>query len=453
MPTIRLPFVLLAVALAAPAEALHAQSDTTFHVSLRGWAEEAWVTIMDRRGAGGGRISERGALQRFDERIDDKYHLDRLTNEFWLTDEYEWYASDNGARWQGGSISKAELVTDAEFKVRVPIDDHWAVGVRFNQITNPEGTRSPVRLLLSRKVSPALSLFAAGHIDPDKPGSDVELGLDWRLPRGGLASVALVALDAPNDLIYLNFDAVNQAAKDSTLEYERQPLGIRAAAELPLSARVRLEAYGAYIRPSTILQYDDRIETAGLWQRERFSYVGGLVEWAASPGARLGGFANTVVAATDREPLSGGAGVDAFALRERTSQVGAFYVARLSRRWTFDSWLRHTWRPERRDWGDPALEDVDYLLRTFNAQAVLTYRAPGGFLVDGGLVWHRARVPRGDGQVPATGNLVGGQYRVRYDFGWHKGRRFRLLLGSAFDIDERTVVSFGGARARVMLLW
>jgi len=449
----RVPFLLVPAALIALPGAVQAQADSAFHVSLRGWAEEAWITIMDRRGATGGRISERGALQRFDERIDDKYHLDRLTNQFWLSDEYEWYASDNGARWQGGSISKADLVTEAEFKAKLPIDDHWAIGVRFNQITNPEGVRSPIRLLLSRRVSSALTLFAAGHIDPDKPGSDVELGLDWQLPRGGLASLAIVALDAPNDLIYLNFDAVIQAAKDSTLEYERQPLGFRAMAEVPLSERVRLEAYGAYIRPSTILQYDDRIETAGLRQRERFSYVGGLVEWAATPRMRLGGFANTVFAATDREPLSAGAGVDAFALRERTSQVGVFYVARLSRRWTFDSWLRHTWRPEQRVWGDPALDDVDYLLRTFNAQAVVTYRAPGGFLVDGGLVWHRARVPRGDGQVPATGNLVGGQYRLRYDFGWHKGRRFRLLLGSAFDIDERTVVSFGGARARVMLLW
>ncbi|MBI2535703.1 MAG: hypothetical protein HYW06_01755 [Gemmatimonadetes bacterium] len=66
----RTPFALgLAVWLAGwgrPAM-LSAQADTTsLHATLRGWEEETWLQLLDRSGAGGGRLSRNGILQRFD---------------------------------------------------------------------------------------------------------------------------------------------------------------------------------------------------------------------------------------------------------------------------------------------------------------------------------------------------------------------------------------------------
>ena len=69
--------LLLGVWLFPPA--LSAQTDTLEHATLQQWAEQSWLLLLDRHGSVGGRLSERGVLQRFDDYIDDKYFFDRLT--------------------------------------------------------------------------------------------------------------------------------------------------------------------------------------------------------------------------------------------------------------------------------------------------------------------------------------------------------------------------------------
>lgn len=438
---------------AAPAAA----QETALHATLRGWADETWLILLDRNGASDGRLGERGILQRWHELIDDKYHLDVLTSRFGLAEDSEWYASEHGARWWTGSITKRYLVMRGAFRTRMPLSDRWSLAVRFDRARSPEADRRPVRLALRRTLTETLSAAAEAHIDFDKPGTDLGLGLAWRAPSGATASVDVTVLDAPNDMVYLNLDAVAQPLTDSTIEYERQPIALRAAATVPLSEAVRIEAYGSYLRPATVRAYEGRDAAAGFRQEERFGYLGALLEWTPRDRWMLGAFATSVWARTDRAPLSASAPVDAYRLAERTTQVGGLVVTRLSRRWRLETWLRNVWRPERRAYADPvvaAARDVDFLLRLLEGQSHLTYTAQTGFTASGGIALKHAAVPRGAGQVPATGSLAATHRRFRYDVGWRRrDGRVRFLVGSAFDLDENRELSFGGARGRLMVLW
>ncbi len=449
-----LPLCCAAVALSLLPRQVQAQADSLFHVSLRGWAERAWLGIIDLNHSQGGRVSERGILKRFHEGIDDKYFMDRLTAAFPLMSSYEWYRRDSGVRWRTGSITKRDLIMYGEFKTKVPVGSRWAIGVRFDKVDEPEAQRSVFRVAVHREFAPSLTGYARLHLDAEKPGSDLELGVDWHHQTGLEVDFSMAVLDYANDIIYLNFDAVSQSLADSTLEYERQPLIARLGIAYPVSSRVRVEAYGGYMRPSSILAYDGRIETDGFRQAERFAFGAVMVEWAPLTKVLAGAFLTTIRARSEREPLSPSAPVAAYGLTERTTQFALFGVAQISRRWSADGWLLRTWRPEHRLFPNLEQPDVEFDMRSWNAQALLTYTAVTGFTTDLGVGWNRGIVTSGAGQVPANGTLGGIQYRIRYDVGW-RSPQFSFLVGAATDVDAEGEggMSFGGARGRFVLYW
>ena len=80
---VRLPIVLalLSMKLLVPGSVATAQRDTTLLArgTLRGWEEQVRLAIFDRGGSLDGRLSDRGMLQRFNERMDSEYHLDVIS--------------------------------------------------------------------------------------------------------------------------------------------------------------------------------------------------------------------------------------------------------------------------------------------------------------------------------------------------------------------------------------
>ncbi len=193
--------------------------------------------------------------------------------------------------------------------------------------------------------------------------------------------------------------------------------------------------------------------SAGFRQEERLAYAGGLVEWAPSRAFALGAFATTLWAQSERTRLAPAAPVAEYHLTERTTQVGLMAVARPSGRWRADGWVVYNWRPERRVFLSGADPDVDFLLRGVHAMAVATYRAPGGLLLRPGVGLNLNRTPRGAGQVPAKGSLEETHVRFRYEVGWRVRDQFRFTIGASSDLNDEGVISFGGARGGMLLVW
>src|SRR2546426_744019 len=139
----------LIVAAAAPCRG---QSDSTgLHATLAGWAEDAWLRLLDRDAARDGRLSDQGILQRFNATIDPDYQINLIRARFGLLDDADWARHARGARYWGGSINTRDFAEGAEFKEAVPLGRRWSAAVDFTKQDLPELTRSLVRLGFVRR--------------------------------------------------------------------------------------------------------------------------------------------------------------------------------------------------------------------------------------------------------------------------------------------------------------
>lgn len=447
----------LALLLALPAVAApaRAQGDTLgLHTTLWGWADDALLSILDRDAARGGRLSDRGILQRFWPDIDPDYQINLMRMRFDLVDDYEWYRHTSGARYWSGSINTRDEAIGAEFKARAPLGGRWAADVDFEHQNLLELTRSLVQLAVRRTARSGAYAFLAGAFAFHKPSSDVGLGAGWQ--RGNArVEIALTALDAFSNLIYRDLKVQNTPA-DTALDYVRQPYLLRGNVDLPLGRAWRVEGHAGVMRPARLRAYAQAAPDSGFVQDERYGFAGGLVEWLPSTRVTGGGFATVIRAVTDRAPLPNGGAVNDYHLTERTVQLGASLLVRPAPRWLLEGWLARVWRPERRVYPGGAAPDVNYEDVAWSGQAVVFYRPSRGFSGSLALDLDRRDVLRGNGEVPS---LEGSQARhnneIRCDFGWRFPNRSLFDLGLAFDLDPGIWPRgwFGGAHGRFVLYW
>lgn len=450
----RRPCLAVLVALAWPAPS-RAQSDSLgLHATLNSWAEDAWLTILDRDASPGGRLSNQGILHRFQPTIDEDYGINKIRIRPDLLDDYAWYRHTNGARFSGGSLNTRDLGVWAAFKQSVPLGGRWSANVRFDKENLPEAVRDLVRLGFTRTAASGVFEFIAATLTPLKPSDDIEVGAGWR--RGDTrVTLSVAALDAFNNLIYQDLGITGNVRVDTALDYERRPLMLHANLDIPLGTRFRFEGHAGVLGPSTVRAYVQTLPDSGFRQDERYSFVGALFEWIASPRVTASGFATYVNAVTDRRPLPYGRPLDDFRLTERTVQAGAHLLARLAPRWMFQSWAARMWRPEWRVYRTAAAPNVDYQEVSWTGQAVLTYGAATGFALSGTLEFDDRRVVRGEGQVPALAPLGGHHNEIRVDFGWRVPSRYAFTVGLGIDIDPGIYPRgwFGGAHGGFVLYW
>ena len=122
----------LIIATHAGPGSLHAQEGRSVaRATLRGWEEQVRFAVFDRGGSFYGRTSDRGILQRFNERMDAEYDLDVISSMFSLTQTYSWYQRTDGVRFWAGSIDHLQLVQQGDFKTDVALDASWSAAARF----------------------------------------------------------------------------------------------------------------------------------------------------------------------------------------------------------------------------------------------------------------------------------------------------------------------------------
>src|SRR5205823_14809087 len=155
----------------------------------------------------------------------------------------------------GGSINTRDFAEGAEFKESVPLGPRWSARVDFTKQDLPELIRSLVRIGFVRSGGGTAGFFSSieGTLVPLKPSSDLEAGAGWRRPGRELALYVAV-LDAFNDLIYQDLDVLNAAA-DTALDYERQPVTLRGHLDLRLATRWRVEGRARVMLPATLRAY------------------------------------------------------------------------------------------------------------------------------------------------------------------------------------------------------
>ncbi|MBI4538218.1 MAG: hypothetical protein HY704_01740 [Gemmatimonadetes bacterium] len=424
------------------------------HATIRGWAEDTWLLLLDREGARAGRLSRAGILQRFHPAMDDEYELDLLSSRFTFSEDYAWYSRENGARYWAGSINHRNVVTGGELKASLSLGAGWWGGVRFTKQESLVLDRNLVRLDIERRWAGGLVAFVEGTLDDVKPNIDLGVGAGWLGERGSVTA-AVTLLDAFSDLIFQEL-GVSPGIARTARDHERLPLALRAEGEVRIGREVRVEVSGAVLLPLRIRAYDQVLPDAGFRQEERFALAAALVEWSPTPVVRVGALAGGVRAVMDRVPLAAGAPADDFRLVERTGRAGVFLLARPDPWWSVEAWFERNWRPERRSGRSDVAEGADYEDRAWSAQATVGFRAPSGLVLWSALDADLRHGVRGKGQVPLAVPSVRRNTRARLDVGWEAGDRWSVVVGSNWDLDgdaRGDRLGFDGAHGRFVFYW
>lgn len=447
-----LPWVL--VADISPA-ALQGQVDSgeAVHATLRGWEDNARLTIFDRSGSFHGRLSDRGILQRFTELLDHEYTLDLVSFGFSLTEDYRWYTNRHGARAWGGSINHRFLAQSAEFAGTVPVGEAWAFDVLFNFEETLQADRALVRAgFRGSFAEDKVTGFVTGYLKADKPEMDFELGLTLKPGRSNI-TVAFAALDLFNDLIYQQL-GVGPPIAPQSLDYTKHPLTARVAADIPLGRFFRTEVYGLYMTPSQLVVTEQPAEDSSFVQDERYAYAGALLEWAPARHTALGAIATYVDAGSDRSFLDPSASPNAFDLTERTARVGAYGIRTLGR-FEIEGRFAHEWRIENRLRADTtASPSTEYEDRAWVGRTSISYRARSGFRADVGFDFVLRDVVKA-ADLPGD-DLDAEDIRLRFDLGWNFGETAMFVAGWKADLDGQQETALGvldGAHGRFQVFW
>jgi hypothetical protein len=444
----------LVFALSLPSPASPQADSSTLHATLSGWADQTWYLLTDRGAAEGGRLGDRGILQRFHPDIDAEYELDLISSQFGLTDEYAWQRQSSGVRYWAGSVNLVQLVDGADFKAATNLGRGWSFRAQYAKQTTPAIDRDLLHVGVERSWATGARVFAEGSLHAFKPDGDLAIGGGWSTATADV-QVSLTMLDAFNDFVYQVLE-VWPGFAETAIDHERQPFAVRGSLNLSPIQSVRLSADAGILLQSRFRSYDQREPERGFRQSEQYAHAGGVFEFSIVPRLRTGVMGTYVRAMTDREPLSAGEALDDYSLLERTAQMSAFVLADLAPRWRVEAWIGHTWRPEKRDYGDADQPDVDYEDRAWSGAASGRYRAPGGFRADLAFEIDSRSVIRGDEQVPRLEFLDRNNSRVRLGVGWQFGQRFSLDLGFRLDVDGDTYTDHGrfdGAHGRFVMRW
>ena len=441
--------LVLALGWAAPASLVAQHDPGTLHATLADWEDRTWLLVLDRSASVDGRLSSRGILQRFRRSIDDEYRLDQVGVRPGLTEEYEWWSRDRGARYWAGSVSNYRTVAAADFKTRVELGAGWSSDIAFTHESFEERRRSLVRLRFEKRAESGLFGYALGTLLPVKPEMDLEFGGGWRTEKLR-ASGALVLMDYANDLVLRRLGVPSSLA-DTALVYDRVPLALRGRLEWRPVPEVRIEAHGSTLLRSDYRAFRQEEPENGFEQSEEFTMAGGLIEVATSDRTRVGAFGTWVRARSDRSPLGSGNPAVDYRLVERTGMVGGFVLAELNETWRVEGWLAREERPETRVDRSPEARDVDYEDRAWIGSAALRGAGFGGWLATLALDMDHRTVLRGAGDVPWDRSFDADNSRLRLEGGWRHAAGFRFVMGLKLDLDRD--LAYDGVQGRVVYHW
>ena len=252
--------------------------------TLAAWADQVWLSLLDRDGAYYGRLAEEGIFQRFNPEMHDEYELDIRTNLFHPGEDARWAELPNGFRIAGASISHPHILNvvdwHQEIHISGPVDlmaryrrersltarrDYPWVGVRWRDVL---GTPWTVQ------VGIGVHFF--------KPSADVEVALarSWRdrEDRSWTLEVRLAALDAFNEAIFQGL-GVRADEVDAHYDYAGAPLAARTTLRAAAS-RWRAELHAGSSRRSEVRVTFPATGLAPFTQLEQVAFLGALLQVA-----------------------------------------------------------------------------------------------------------------------------------------------------------------------------
>lgn len=429
---------------------VHAQSSGSQRpaplMTLELWADNVWLALTDRDGSYFGRLAEQGTFQRFNPRIHPEYELDLRTGLFTESEDARWAVAERGLRLGGASIGHPLIVNAVDWRERVPITERVRLLARYRrQRTLTEQRDYPfVAVSWTQGRDSPWSLGVGIGVQHFKASADVEVALSrrWQVRQGVVSLGTRVAmLDVFNNVVFGAL-GVDPEETPAHFRYQAVPVAARIAASWSATA-TRFEVHaGASSRSNLEVSFPASGDPS-YRQAEQVRFAGVLGEWAPTQRLRVGAYATTAGATTDRafEPV----GVGGFRLREHTQALGLRGATVTGGPFVIEWGVGGVWRPEERDRDDGTT--VRHRDREVHAHLAFARRPVIG--PTWRVAWYFDE--RAAGTLAPW--LTDTNHRLPTEFGYRFQSGFEFAVGARWDLDNRFTDLFDGGHVRFTATW
>ncbi|MYA63662.1 MAG: hypothetical protein F4139_01885 [Gemmatimonadetes bacterium] len=422
------------------------ETDSAAIATLAAWADQVWLSLLDRDGAYYGRLAEEGIFQRFNPRMNPEYELDIRTSLFHPGEEAQWAEVPNGFRLAAASINHPHILNLVDWRQEIHVSGPVDLMARYRR----------ERTLTARRDYPWIGVRWRGVLGTPwsaqvgigvhffKPSADVEVALarSWRdgADRSWALEVRLAALDTFNEVIFQGL-GVRADEVDAHYDYAGVPLAARTTLRAAAS-RWRAELHAGSSRRSEVQVTFPATDLAPFTQSEQVRFLGTLLQVTPLDRVTLALHGTWARADTERWAPASGLG---FALREQTVTLGARARTRLNPAWAVETELVRVRRPEWRtpDGGAPR----EHRDREVFARAALVRYPEAGWTAR--LAY--TLLDRDSGFLAPW--LTAQSHRLITEAGHRFRSGFEVTAGAGWDLDNFGRAPFDGGLLRLSAGW
>lgn len=300
-----------------------APAASSTHGTLRAWANDHRLQVLDRHHAFGDRFYDRGVFRRITPKMDREYAIDLLSYGFSPIQDYQWARLESGMRMRMGSIVRAKWDIRTEFKHNARLADRHSLQIDAVMRQAPPAERSFVEIGYNWEVAPHHHVGVRHTLTQYKPDFDgsifYQYGNDWR----GKARAELTVQNAYNNFI---FDVLGTHPKDEPYvrSYRRQPMLAQIALASPARYPLRAELYAGWQPQSAYVMQSERDSTMRYRDRKTLHYLGALAEYDVGP-MTVGLMYQRDASTLDREGLRRGVTSD-YRTEQRFERGGGYVI-------------------------------------------------------------------------------------------------------------------------------
>ena len=422
------------------------ETDSVAIATLAAWADQVWLSLLDRDGAYRGRLAEEGVFQRFNPEMNDEYELEIRSSLFHPSEDARWAELPNGLRIAGASISHPHILNAVDWRQEIHISGPVDLMARYRRERSLTARRDYpwVGMRWRDALGTPWTVQVGIGVHFFKPSADVEVALarSWRdsEDRSWTLEVRLAALDAFNEAIFQGL-GVRADEVDAHYDYAGAPLAARTTLRAAAS-RWRAELHAGSSRRSEVHVTFPATGMAPFTQL-RTGRVPGNTPPGHSARARDVGALRHLGEGGHR--AAGAASGLGFTLREQTVTLGARARTRLNPAWAVETELVQVRRPEwRTPGGDATREHRD---REVFARAALVRYPEAGWTSR--LAY--ALLDRDAGFLAPW--LTGRNHRLVTEGGHRFPSGFEVTAGVSWDLDHFGQLPFDGGHLRLSAAW
>ena len=421
------------------------ETDSAALATLAAWADQVWLSLLDRDGAYYGRLAEEGIFQRFNPEIHDEYELE-IRSLFHPGEDARWAEAPNGFRVAGASISHPHILNVLDWRQEIHVSGPVDLMARYRRERSLTARRDYpwVGMRWRDMLGTPWTVQVGIGVHFFKPSADVEVALarSWRdrEDRSWTLEVRLAALDAFNEAIFQGL-GVKADEVDAHYDYAGAPLAARTTLRAAAS-RWRAELHAGSSRRSEVQVTFPGTGLAPFTQLEQVAFLGALLQVTPLERVTLALYGTWARADTERRAPAVGPG---FTLREQTVTAGVHARTRLNPPWAVETELARVRQPEWRTPGGGAPgERRDR--QVFARAALVRYPEEGW---TGRLAY--ALLDRDTGYEAPW--LTSRNQRLITEAGHRFRSGFEVTAGVRWDLDQFDLEPFDGGHLRLSAAW